>query len=69
MPRRIEWAIKEAIAEGRLDQPFSSHDFARTCPGFAPGSYQTFLREHRVGNAGGMMELFIRVSPNRFILK
>jgi hypothetical protein len=61
-------AIVSAVRAGRLQEPFSSRDFRRACPGFGEGTYRVFLNKHRRGNPGGNSELFERVAQGRFEL-
>jgi hypothetical protein len=65
---RVYLAIVSAVRAGRLQEPFSSEDFQRACPGFGEGTYQAFLHKHRRGNPGGNSDLFERVFPGRFKL-
>lgn len=60
--------IIDAIKSGDLKEPFASKDFCGACPGFAQGTYKTFLGKHRVGNPGHNSELFKRVGVGRFKL-
>jgi hypothetical protein len=60
--------IRRAVAEGRLQEPFSKKDFKEACPRLAPGTYNAFLWKHAEGNQGGNTELFRKVAPGRFIL-
>ena len=55
-----------AVRSGRLRQPFSTETVKRACPGWSDGTYRNFFNRHRVGNPGGMAELFVRRAWNRF---
>lgn len=61
-------AIVAAVRYGRLVEPFGQAEFQRACPGFADGTYRTFLHKHCRGNPSHATELFERVSPGRFRL-
>lgn len=65
---RVYRCIVAAVESGKLKEPFARDDFRRACPGFAEGTYTTFLPKHRVGNPGGDSELFEEVSPRRYSL-
>ena len=66
MSHRVYGAIVRAVRAGRLPEPFGSNDFQRSCPGFAPGTYNVFLSKHRRGNPGGNSELFEHLAPGQF---
>jgi|TARA_B100001964_G_scaffold184511_1_gene204499 hypothetical protein len=57
-----------AVKMGSLNEPFTSEDFRKACPGFGEGTYLAFLHKHRIGNPGGVSELFERVSSGQFKL-
>jgi len=61
--------IVMAVKRGGLREPFSKEEFINACPGLAPGTYNSFLWKHRVGNPGVETELFVKVSPGKFSLK
>jgi len=58
--------VCEAVRSGQLVQPFSAETVKLACPGYADGTYRNFFNRHRVGNPGGMAELFVRRAWNRF---
>ena len=58
--------VYAAVRSGRLAQPFSSETVKRACPGYTDGTYRNFFNRHRVGNPGGMAELYVRRGANRF---
>jgi hypothetical protein len=58
--------VYAAVRSGNLAQPFSAETVKRACPGWAEGTYRNFFNKHRVGNARGMTELFVRRASNRF---
>lgn len=66
MVHKVYRAIVRAVKIGWLSEPFSSEDFKQACPGFAPGTYRTFLAKHAKGNPGGNSELFVRVALGRY---
>jgi hypothetical protein len=63
-------AIREAIEEGRLKEPFRPDDVNRVINGSFAGR---FLSRHRVGNPGHRgkkyNEHFIRLAPGLYRLK
>ena len=61
-------AIVKAVMDGKLEEPFSNHDFREVCPQFGEGTYNAFLWKHRKGNLKGESELFELVGPNSFKL-
>ncbi len=66
MKHRVYKAIISAVNNGSLVGPFSAKEFIDACPGFASGTYRTFLAKHAEGNPGGNSELFIRVGRGRY---
>jgi hypothetical protein len=66
MAHRVYTAIVRAVRTGHLREPFSSADFAATCPGFGKGTYNAFLYKHSEGNQGDASVLFKRVAPGQF---
>jgi hypothetical protein len=58
--------VYAAVRSGKLAQPFSAEAVKRACPGRSAGTYRNFFNKHRVGNPGGMAELFVRRALNRF---
>ena len=58
--------VYAAVRSGNLAQPFSAETVKRACPGYADATYRNFFKRHRVGNPGGMAEMFVRRSWNRF---
>lgn len=61
-------AIRAAVRDGRLLEPFRAKDVKRACPGFANKAYHVFLPKHRRGNPGGNTELFERVDRGLYRL-
>jgi hypothetical protein len=59
--------IVEAARSGKLAQPFGSAMVKQACPGWADGTYHTFLGKHVVGN-GLTTELFIREARGKYRL-
>jgi hypothetical protein len=62
---KVYRSIVNAVKKGRLQEPFTSKDFKRVCPGFAEGTYGTFLSKHAKGNPDGNTELFERVARGK----
>ena len=60
--------IREAVASGRLAEPFRAADVKAACPEWAPATYNTFLPKHRAGNPGGDTVLFVQVAPGLYRL-
>jgi hypothetical protein len=58
--------VYAAVRSGKLAQPFSAETAKRACPGWSEGTYRNFFNKHRVGNPGGLSELFVRRVSNRF---
>jgi hypothetical protein len=58
--------VYAAVRAGKLAQPFSAETVKRACPGYTDGTYRNFFNRHRVGNPGGMAELYVRRGANRF---
>lgn len=50
--------IYNAVAIGRLKEPFRAGDIAPACPGWAKRTPWTFLPKHRVDNPDEQTELF-----------
>jgi len=65
---RVYRSIVAAVKSEELKEPFTKDEFRKACPGFAEGTYGTFLPKHRVGNPGGDSELFEEVSLRRYRL-
>ena len=65
---KIYSSIVEAVQNGKLEESFTKDDFRKACPDFTEGTYNVFLKKHRVGNPGGNTELFKEVSPGKFEL-
>ncbi len=65
MAHEVYRAITNAVKTGRLRERFSKEDFRTECPGFRPGTYNTYLWKHRLGN-GKTSELFVLIVPDRF---
>ena len=59
-------AVRSGVRSGKLAQPFSAETVKRACPGYTDGTYRNFFNRHRVGNPGGMAELYVRRGANRF---
>ena len=58
--------VYAAVRSGNLAQPFSAETVKRACPGRSEATYRNFFNRHRVGNPGGMAEMFVRRAWNRF---
>ena len=58
--------VYAAVRSGKLAQPFSAETVKSACPGWADGAYRNFFNKHRVGNACGMTELFVRRAAKQF---
>ena len=58
--------VYAAVRSGKLAQPFSAETVKRACPGRSEATYRNFFKRHRVGNPGGMAELFVHRARNRF---
>ena len=52
--------IRRARQMGKLPIRFTASDVKVACPGWAYNTYSTFLPKHRVGNLGGVSELFVQ---------
>ena len=65
---RFVHAIRIAVKEGHLREPFRAHDVKEVCPGFADHTYPVFLPKHRRGNPGGYTEYFERIEPGLYRL-
>ncbi len=61
MSKKFVKAIKEAAENGSLPKHFNSDDVRRACPGFAYGTYRTFLPKHRKGNPSDNTEHFVQL--------
>ena len=59
--------IYAAVRSGKLAQPFNAAMVKRACPGWAEGTYHTFLGKHAVGN-NQTTELFVRVGRGEYRL-
>ena len=59
--------IYAAVRSGKLAQPFNAAMVKRACPGWAEGTYHTFLGKHSVGN-GHTTELFVRIDRGKYRL-
>lgn len=62
MSHEVYSAIVKAVDSGSLSEPFRAADVKAACPGFADGTYSTFLPKHRKGNPKAKPELFERVA-------
>ena len=65
---RLITDIRQAVAEGRLSQPFRAADVRAACPGWASRTYHVFLAKHREGNRRGETVLFVRVASGLYRL-
>ena len=65
---KVYTSIVEAVAAGRLDEPFTTQGFREACRGFGEGTYNAFLHKHTRGNPGGNSELFEKVGKGKFRL-
>ncbi len=65
---KVYTSIVEAVAAGRLDEPFTTQGFRDACGGFGKGTYNAFLHKHTRGNPGGNSELFEKVGKGKFRL-
>jgi hypothetical protein len=61
-------AIRAAVRDERLRQPFRAEDVKCACPGFCDKTYPVFLPKHRRGNPGCNTELFDRVDQGLYRL-
>lgn len=52
--------IYAAVRAGELSEPFTVPMVREAVPGWAKHTYSVFLPKHRIGNPGGMTELFER---------
>jgi hypothetical protein len=66
--RNFVAAVRQAVEEGRLREPFSPLDVQAACPGFAISTYATFLPKHSEDNPGGRRAYFDRVGRGRYAL-
>jgi hypothetical protein len=60
--------IYDAVRLGKLKQPFDADAVKSACPGWANGTYHTFLGKHAVGN-GKTTELFVRVGRGSYRIR
>jgi hypothetical protein len=58
--------VYAAVRSGKLAQPFSAETVKRACPGRSEATYRNFFKRHRVGNPGGMTELFVHRGSHHF---
>ena len=58
--------VYAAVSSGKLAQPFSAETVKSACPGRSEATYRNFFKRHRVGNPGGMAELFVHRGSNHF---
>lgn len=63
--KRLATEIYQAVALGKLNEPFSPAEVRHAVPGWANHTYGTFLPKHQVGN-GKTTELFQAVGPGRY---
>jgi len=66
--RKVYKLIVKAVQNGKLKEPFTSHDFRKACSGLGEGTYNAFLWKHRLGKPGSNTELCERISPGKFKL-
>ncbi len=66
--RNFAEAVRLAVREGRLKEPFGGPDVEVACPGYASTTYATFLAKHCEGNPDSRREFFRRVSRGRYVL-
>jgi hypothetical protein len=59
--------IFAAVRSGKLAEPFNAAMVKKACPGWADGTYRTFLGKHMVGNEH-TTELFVRVEQGLYRL-
>ena len=60
---RVVAKIDEAIAQGKLQQPFRPVEIQAACPGFAESTYHCFLPKHAQNNPDNNKVYFERVKP------
>jgi hypothetical protein len=60
--------IYQAVASGRLAEPFNAASLKEACPGWADRTYCTFPGKHAVGN-GTTTDLFVRIGRGWYHLK
>jgi len=60
--------IREAVAKGKLKEPFNWRDVKRVSPGYADKTYKLVLVHHRKGNPIKRPEHFARVDKEHFRL-
>lgn len=63
--KKFATEIYEAVKLKELKEPFSAADVRRACPGWAYGTYSTFLWKHMVGNSK-TTELFEQVGQGLY---
>lgn len=61
-------SIQQAVANGRLREPFSASDFREACPGWGQGTYNAWLWKHYTGNPGGYRSYVRRLAKGKFEL-
>ena len=61
-------AIRKAVKEGNLSEPFRASDVRKVIHGFADKTYNVFLPKHRHGNPGNNTVLFDRVDEGLYRL-
>jgi DNA mismatch endonuclease (patch repair protein) len=66
MERDTITAIRRAVREKRLEEPFTPHEVNTLLKSTWAG---VFLPKHRLGNPGGFSELFVRVRRGVYRLK
>jgi hypothetical protein len=66
--KRFGSEIHTAVKSGKLIQPFNAAMVKQACPGWADGTYKTFLGKHAVGN-GNTTKLFEREGRGLYRLK
>lgn len=64
---KISIAIKAAVTNGSLQQPFSVADVNAACKNLLVKS-PSFLSKHRMGNPGGYTVYFIQSNNGKYLL-
>ena len=65
---RFVVAICRARKLGKLPERFRAADVRKACPGWAKGTYSTFLPKHRVGNPDSETAYFERHADGSYSL-
>lgn len=61
--------IREAVAKGKLTEPFGKKDLEKAVPDLGRGTYNAYLYKHYVGAPGPYKEYFEKVARGKFCLK